>query len=359
MEEISMDNHNHFFGPLKSLSFDLRDKNLSGFNNASNILKRTIGLQPSWKSLTHNQLLNVIAGQLGYLPHEAKTAWKTYVDTLDEYFNRIDIEYKNLNLTKDELLFNEDRASIAWYMHLRRKERDFIDRLDLLQKYIQVRDSDFVRCKIKNLQCFGLNFDPETSSLDFSHDTNKHHSDENRSLMEAIEDDLCKLNNYNSGCFFKNSMGWLYLYDSSILYCTLAGQDFRNAICHNVDFRYSSFSLEGAHADLMGADFSFCDCSNVSFMGCYAREAKFYKTTAKKAVFDKLQAIGALFIKSDLENASFQGARLRNVSFRGSNLKGANFKDAYVSGVDCRGADLRDVVGLDINTVYIDEHTQL
>jgi len=329
--------------PISQLSFDLRSNNVLKAYNAMQIVNKITGLELNWKSLPHSQLLNVIANQIGYYSKDGKTPWNRYIEKLALAFNSINDAYQMLNPISLDWLENEDCSSFRWYIYLKRNDVDFKNRVELLKKYLEIRYIDFNRFKLNEIDFIGAKFCLPLTSEEFG----------------GPGDLYEKIKKRNEKTFFKASMGWLYFYESRLQYCNFLSCCFRNAIFHNVDFKYSIFSTRELKGDIMGADFSFCNNEGSFFSYCYAREAKFYKSKINYAMFDCANLIGALFLNSSLRNASFMGADIQNVSFRGCNLQGADFTGAYVNNVDCRGADLRAVKGLDLRLIHIDQFTLL
>lgn len=329
--------------PVSQLSFDLRGSDKLKAYNAEQVLNKLTHLAINWKSLPHSQFLNVVANLLGYYTLDGETSWSVYIHQLTEIYNRINQAYQTLTPTSFDWLEHEDGASTRWYLYLVENNEDFLNKMDFLKKYLEVRRIEFNRCKLNNINFIGSNFDCSLTSKGLLNPGN---------WYEEIKI-------HQEKTFFKSSMGWLYLFDSKFLYCTFLNHCFRNAMFHNVDFRYSVTSSKDDNGDIMGADFSFCNNQHTVFSYCYAREAKFYKTKADYAMFDHTNLIGALFISSSLKNASFVKAYVHNVSFKNSNLQGADFTGASIRNVDCRGADLRYVKGLDISLIRIDKNTLL
>jgi uncharacterized protein YjbI with pentapeptide repeats len=329
--------------PITQFSFDLRSSDRLKAYNAEQILSKTTGLVLNWKSLPHSQLLNVIANQFGFYSIYCNTSWSVYIHQLAETSKRINRAYQILVPTSLDWLEHEDRSSTRWYLYLGENNGGFLSRVDFLKKYLEIRRMEFNRCKLNNINFIGSNFDSSLTPKELASPGD---------LFEEIK-------RHEENTFFKSSMGWLYLFDSRLLYCNFLNYCFRNAIFHNVDFRYSVISSKELNGDIMGSDFSFCNNQYTDFSYCYAREAKFYKTNADYAMFEHTNLIGALFLSSSLKNACFVNARVHNVSFKGSNLQGADFTGASIRNVDCRGADLRYVKGLDISLVRIDQATLL
>lgn len=329
--------------PISQLSFDIRGSDKFKAHNAEQVLNKVTHLTMNWKSLPHSQFLNVVANLLGYYTINGETSWNIYIQRINEAHNRINQVYQILTPTSFDWLKHEDISSIRWYLYLGENNEDFLNRMDFFKKYLEIRCIEFNRCKLNNINFIGSNFDSSPSSKELFNPYN---------LYEEIKI-------HEEKTFFKSSMGWLYLFDSKLLYCTFLNHCFRNAIFHNVDFRYSVISSKDVKGDIMGTDFSFCNNQHTVFSYCYAREAKFYKTEADHAMFDHTNLIGALFIKTSLKNACFVNARVHNVSFKDSNLHGADFTNASIKNVDCRGADLRCVRGLDISLIHIDKATLL
>lgn len=332
--------------PITQLSFDLKSSEKLKSNNAEQLLYKITSLSLDWKSLPHSPRLNVIANQLGFYAESCKTSWGVYIQQLVEISTRIDCAYQILEPLSCNWIEQEDSASIRWYLYLVKNNVNFLNRVDFLKKYLEIRRIEFNRCKLTNINFFGSNFTP---SIEFS-------LLKNTLNTENIYEQIMSL---GEKTFFKSYMGWLYLFDSKLLHCNFLDHCFRNAMFHNVDFRYSVISSKEIKGDIMGADFSFCDNEYTVFSYCYAREAKFYKTKADHAMFDHANLIGSLFIKSSLKKASFVNARVHNVIFKDSNLQEADFTGANIRNVDCRGADLRKVKGLDISLIYIDQTTLL
>ncbi|MFC3909415.1 pentapeptide repeat-containing protein [Legionella dresdenensis] len=335
-----------FLKPLKKLSFSLRDTNHPlKSNNAYNSLAQIFNVDESWKKTSHRVLLEKISNQLN---HQGKTAWDGYKNHIQNIFDNIDVAFVNYNFLASNWLAIEDPASIRWYDYLRKSDYKFQNRIDLLNHYLTARQVEFNRCELKNLNMFGILFTPSWKLRD----------------LNSMEEFDVALRNQMKKNFFKSNLGWLYLYDSRLLYCNFAYDNLRNAILHNVDCRYSCFSTKDESGDIMGANFSFCNASFTDFSYCYAREATFYQTNLDYARFDHANLIGPLFINSSLKNVSFANLErniLHNASFRNSNLQGADFTNVKLYNVDMRGSDLRYVKGitsLTSNLIHIDEKTR-
>lgn len=329
--------------PISQLSFDIRDSDKFKIYNAEQVLNKVTNLTIDWRSLPHSQFLNAVANLLGYYTENGQTSWSIYIQQINDAHNRINQAYQILTPTSFNWIEQEDGASARWYWYLGENNENFLNQTDFLKKYLEIRRIEFNRCKLNKINFIGTNFD---SSL-------------KPGELPTFNNVYEERKNHEEKTFFKSSMGWLYVFDSKLLYCTFLNHCFRNAIFHNVDFRYSVISSEDVKGDIMGADFSFCNNQHTGFSYCYAREAKFYKTEADHARFDHTNLIGALFIKTSLKKACFVKADIHNVSFKDSNLQGADFTDARIRNVDCRGADLRYVKGLDISLIRIDKFTLL
>ncbi|WP_058533496.1 pentapeptide repeat-containing protein [Legionella saoudiensis] len=337
-----------FLNPLKEISFSLRDNSDLKSNNIYNSLSQIFNVDENWREITsHRELLERISTQLNH-HSKGKTSWEGYKKHLQNIFDNIDIAFENYDLLSSELLAVEDPVSLRWYSYLMRADYHFKNRIDLLSHYLKIRQIEFNRYELKNLNMFGVSFTTPWTLPDFN-------------SMDTIE---VAFREKMKKSFFKSKLGWLYLYNSRLLYCNFALDNLRNAIFHEVDCRYSSFSSEDKKGDLMGADFSFCDARFTDFSYCYARETKFYSTNLDYAKFDSANLIGPLFLNSSLKNASFTnlaGNMLCNASFKNSNLQGADFTNTELINVDFRGADLRNVKGIKSfsrNLVHIDEQTR-
>lgn len=336
-----------FLKPIKEISFSLRDTtDLLKSHSTYHSLAQIFNIDESWKRITsHRELLEKISTQLNY---QGKTSWEGYKKHIQSTFDHVNTAFENYDLLSSNWLAVEDPSSIKWYLYLSKSDCIFKNRIDLLNHYLTVRQAEFNRYELKNLNLFGVLFTPPW----MPHDLNSIEKHDNAIRIQMKRG------------LFKSNLGWLYLYNSRLLHCDFTYDNLRNAILHNVDCRYSCFSTADEHGDIMGANFSFCDASFTDFSYCYAREVTFYKTNLDYASFDHANLIGPLFINSSLKNVSFANLdknMLSNASFRNSNLEGADFTNVELFNVDFRGANLQNVKGIKsfpYNSVHIDENTR-
>ena len=227
--------------PIRQFSFDLRSSDKFKAYNAEQVLNKVTDLAIDWKSLPHSQFLNVVANLLGYYSINCKTSWSIYNQCLVDVINKINQAYQILTPDPFDWLEHEDGSSTRWYLYLGSSNKNFLNRTDLLKKYLEIRRIEFNRCKLNNINFIGSNFYSSLTSKELAN------------LGDLYEE----IKSHERKTFFKSSMGWLYLFDSKLLYCNFLNHCFRNAIFHNVDFRYSVTSSKEVNGDIMGADFSF------------------------------------------------------------------------------------------------------
>lgn len=227
--------------PISRLAFDLSNSDKLKNKNALQVLSEITETEIYWKRLPHSQILNVLANFLGYHPIGRHSSWNVYIQWHADISKSIDDAYHTLNPISFDWLEQEDGASSRWYFYLRKNELEFKSRLEYLRKYMEIRVIRLNRCIIKNISFIGSTFGPV-------------YTVEGLFKSNNLWNDMMS---YQERTFFKSSMGWLYLFDSKLIYCDFLNVCLRNAVFHNVNLSHTIFSSKEICGDIMGADFSY------------------------------------------------------------------------------------------------------